>query len=272
MSMAGKLIAEKVLEVAFFKTDGQAIFNSDDVSNYKCSVTTEEKEKVDAHDNVVSKTYTGKKADITFDTTFYTPAIFAAIDGTEITEASATNKIVSMFRDSVTVGSAEDGSVNTTITLTHTPVGTTGSEVSRIYIEKSDKTLGESFAVSQTADATHFTVDASTKTITLPIGANITADTVITVYYEFESENGVTWSNETEAEPISGRFVVFVQYKDICDKSKKFIGTEEFPSCVLSPNTERGVGADTTYSVALTATKDYCSKGGRLYTVTIPGE
>lgn len=268
--MLDKLLIDKAKRIVQFNADGSARWSAEDISDLSINVTTESQEKRDAQNNVISRLYNGKNAEINFTTSFFSLGIQAAQAGTEVVEFSAENPAIVPWVDEITVGGAN--SANTTITLTHVPEGTTGSEVTHIYVRNPDSSLGKKFSVGSVADAEHFTVDASAKTITLPVGADIKAADVIVVFYDYKATSGASVANPADVTVDPGRLCIFTQFKDVCNEEVKYSGVTEFPSAQISPDTEIGFNYDDTYTVSLTANKKYCGGNGDLFTTYIPQE
>ena len=269
MSKINNLLIEKTKEIVMFNSDGSARWSAQDVSAPKISVTSEAQEKLDAMQNVISKLFRGKKADIEFTTAFFSLDIQAAQSGTTVNEFSETNPVVVPWRDEVKVGGTASAP-SATITLTHVPVGTVGSEVTHIYIKNIDNSLGKKFSVGAEADADHFTVSASTKTITLPVGADIKDTDTVVVYYDYSATAGASVTNTSTSDSEAGRLCLFVQFKDICNEEIKYSGVIEFPSAQVAPDCEIGLAFDDTYTIQLSANKKYCSSADELFTTYIP--
>lgn len=267
--MIDKLLIDKAKRIVHFNADGSARWTAEDISNLSINVTTESQEKRDARNNVISRLYNGKSADVSFDTAFFSLGIQAAQSGTEVTEFSESAPVITPWMDEITVG-ATGSDVNTDITLTHVPVGTSGSEVSFIYIRNADSSLGKKFKVGSVASSTEFTVDASSKKITLPTGAGIKADDVIVVFYDYSATKGASVTNTADVSLDPGRLCIFTLFKDVCNEEVKYSGVTEFPSAQLSPDCEIGYSFDSTYSVQLSANKKYCGGNGALFTTYIP--
>lgn len=268
--MLDKLLIDKAKKIVQFNADGSARWTAEDISNLSINVTTESNEKRDAQNSVISRLYNGKDAEITFETAFFSLGIQAAQAGTTVNEFSEENPAIVPWIDELTVGGTD--SANTTITLTHVPVGTTGSEVTHIYVRNPDASLGKKFAVGSEADAEHFTVTASSKTITLPVGADIKPTDVIVVFYDYKATSGVSVTDTSDVTVDPGRLCIFTQFKDVCNEEIKYSGVTEFPSAQISPDKEIGFNFDDTYSVTLTANKKYCGGNGDLFTTYIPQE
>ena len=170
MGSINNLLIEKVKEATMFNSDGSVRWTAADVSNPSINVTSESTEKLDAMQNVISKLYQGKKADISFDSAFFSLGLIAAQSGTDVVNASQAAPIKTAFREELTVGETS-GTVNTTVTLSRTPVGTSGAEVKYIYVMNSDRSLGTRYEEDTTAGATKFSITG--KVITLPTGTGL---------------------------------------------------------------------------------------------------
>lgn len=271
MANINNLLIDKVKEATMFNADGSVRWAAQDVASPKISVTAETKEKLDAMENVVSKLFKGKKADISFDSSFFSMDMLAAQSGTDVVEATSDAKIKMSFREEITVGKDSGGDVNTTITLDKTPVGTSGAEVKYIYIRNNDRSLGKRYGVASSASASAFSISGST--ITLPTDSDtIKADTIVVVYYDAEVSAGSKVTNTSSANTDAGLFRMYVQMKDICNEELKYSAIIEFPSAQISPETELGVEFDSTYSYTLSANKKYCNTDDELFTIYIPAE
>ena len=267
METINNLLIEKTIEAVMFNSDGSVRWSAQDVAEPKINVTTEAKEKLDAMQNVISKLFTGKKAEVTFTTNIFSLGIAAAQAGADVESASDTNKMVTSRRDEIVVG-ATDGTVNTTITLTQTPIGTEGSAVKYIYVQNADRSLGRRFEVGVDADDKTFTQSGAT--ITLPVGADIKATDTIVVYYDYEAVSGTGFTSTTEVKSDNGILKLYVRFKDVCNEEMKYSGVIEFPAAQLSPDCEIGLAYDSTYPITVFANKKYCSSVDKLFSVFIP--
>lgn len=269
MANINNLLIDKVKEATMFNADGSVRWAAQDVAAPKITVTAETKEKLDAMENVVSKLFKGKKADISFESSFFSMAMLAAQSGTEVVEASSASKLKMSFREEITVGTDSDGDANTTIELDKTPTGTSGAEVKFIYVRNNDRSLGKRYSVSTEASASAFSI--SGKTITLPT-SGITASDIIVVYYDSLVEDGSQVTNTSSANTDAGLFRMYVQMKDICNEELKYSAIIEFPSAQISPECELGIEFDSTYSYQLSANKKYCDTADTLFTIYVPAE
>ena len=75
--MIDKLLIDKAKKIVHFNADGSARWTAEDISGLSISVTTESKEKRDAQNNVISRLYNGKNADISFTTALFSCTFIA---------------------------------------------------------------------------------------------------------------------------------------------------------------------------------------------------
>ena len=268
MANINNLLIEKVKEAAMFNSDGSIRWTAADVSNATINVTSTSTDKLDAMQNVISKLYQGKQAEVSFESAFFSLGLIAAQSGTDVVSAINAAPIKTAFREELTVGKTS-GTVNATVTLSRTPVGTSGSEVKYIYVMNSDRSLGTRYGVAAVAAEDKFSI--SGKVITLPTGTGLfTKDSVIVVYYDSNVEDGASVTNTAAANTDAGLFRLFVIFKDVCNEEIKYSGVIEFPSAQISPDCEIGLQFDSTYSYSLSANKKYCATDDVLFKVFVP--
>ena len=255
------LLIEKVDEAVFSNNSGQVKWTAADVSSPKISVTSESKEKTDAIQNVISKIFQGKKAEISFESAFFSAQMIAAQSGTDIVRASSSSPIVTPFREVIKVGAS-----STTIKLGHSAL--TGS-IKEIYVQEKDRSLGKSYAFASAAGANAFPFSGDT--ITLPTSGIKEGDNIV-VYYEANVTDGIKVINTSDSKSDAGILRLYVLFKDMCDEDVKYKGVVEFPSAQISPDCEIGLAFDDTYSYTLSANKKYCSDTETLFTIYVPSE
>lgn len=108
----------------------------------------------------------------------------------------------------------------TTATTAFEAVGDTGKEIIEMRLVDANGALLDSYTQSTTADATHFTYDPSTKTLTLPTGIATAKDIVIAVFYDYETE-GTTVSNMSDVFGKTLKVYIDCVGTDECDKEYK---------------------------------------------------
>ena len=267
-----KLIYSEALQVTMFdKSNGAMLWVLEDVKDPNLSFTMNTEDKVDARGDVIKKFYSAKAVKLTGSTSFFTLSLVAAQLGTEKTVASATNKIIAPAREKILVKAENIGESKTPLTLSHKAAGATGSEIAYIYLFDG-KTQINSYAVSTTADETHFalgTTDDKT-TITLPTDTNIKEGMRIWVWYLYETEEAVAVEGTFDDYPKEGECWVEALFTDVCDKNIEYHGWIVISSAQLSPESEVALNKTGDYSFTIDSTKDYCNEDGLLIRYVIP--
>ena len=185
-----------------------------------------------------------KTTSFSFQNGLVSMSMLATQTGSERELASSTEKIKTPAFEIIKVGSAEDGSVNTEITLKNVPVGTTGNEIPFIYILQKDNSLGQKFAIGSAASSTEFALNPDTKTITLPTDAGLTAESQIAVDYEYMAESAIRVVNRGDAYSKSGRIIVELLLRDICDNNKLYYSQLILPNAAVSGQFEFAFGSE----------------------------
>lgn len=268
-----RLLFKECLSISMFSpTTGERFWTLEDIKDdFTLTFSADNDEKTDASGAVVAKYWKAKKVQASGNTSFMTLSMIASQFGSEKNVGSATNLITSKKREKITVG-ATSGTVNTTITLSQIPVGTSGSEIPYIYIYNGKNVGGDAYAVATTASATNFSIDAATKTITLPNAPGITADSTVLVYYDYETEDAVEIINSTDETPKSGEVWIESLFTDICDKNIEYHGWYIINSAQLSAETEIPFNKTGDFPFTIDSLVDYCSTDNQLLRLVIPEE
>lgn len=211
-----------------------------------------------------------KTTTFSFNNGLVSMSMMATQTGTDKEVASTSAKIKTPAFEIITVG-ATDGTVNSTITLKNVPVGLTGKEVPYIYILQKDSSLGQKFAIGASASASEFSLDPASKTITLPTGANISAETQIAVDYTYEAESAIKVTNRGDEYAKSGRVIVELLLRDICDNNKKYYSQLILPNATASGQFEFAFGSDgVVHAWSCEANQDICSTDKELFSWIVP--
>jgi len=135
--------------------------------------------------------YNAQTGTFSFTNSLFSLDLAASQFGSKKEVADVDNKIIVPVSEIINIGA------DNTVVLKYTPIGTTGAEVKYVKVINENNTFGEKYEVSATAGDGKFTIDASTKTITLPEG--VTGR--VFVQYERESEKAAKITKKTDAVP-----------------------------------------------------------------------
>lgn len=198
-------------------------------------------------------------------------SMMAAQTGSDRELASATSTIKTPAFEVIKVGADSEGNANTTVTLKNVPVGTAGAEIPFIYILQKDNSLGQKFAIGSAASSTAFALDPATKTITLPTGAGITAETNIAVDYFYMADSAIKVTNRGDVYSKKGRVIVELLLRDICDNNKLYYSQLVMPNASATGNFEFAFGSEgVVHGFTAEANQDFCSVDKELWHWIVP--
>lgn len=242
----------------FSDTTGEALWSITQIRDASLNMTSETADVTDAIGNVITQFDRSKNAEFSGTNALWDLGLSAAQFGSEKQVADAEHKIVVPVYEQLVVA---DGK----IVLSHVPVGTTGAEVKYIYALNSDSTLGTKYTLGTGVNEKEFTLDATTKTITVPTG--VTGN--IAVFYDYESDKAVMLQNNASDFPKAGKFVLEVIGKDTCDKTATYVAYIVFPNAKLKTDMDLNFTSDGGHPFSMQMMQDYCDLEKRLYNIYI---
>lgn len=188
-----------------------------------------------------------------------------AAEGVQI--ASTTNKIVTPGFEVLTVGGTAT-EANTTIELAQTPIA---GSVKYIYVMQKDNSLGKKFALNDASGATADSFSINGKVITLPTGADITANTRIAVDYQYETDSAIKVVNRSDEFAKKGTVILEVLLRDICDNNRKYYAQLIVPNGAMSGQFDITMNGDgSVHGATVEAISDYCSVDKELFSWIVP--
>lgn len=167
-----------------------------------------------------------------------------------------------------------------TVTLSYVPVGPEGAEVKYVNVINSDNTFGEKYEVGVTVSGNAgetgeegvtgktptFTIDAKTKTITLPD----TATGRVFVSYEKESSDAVQVTKTTDGVPKVKTLLIHAIFHNVCDTNEVYAGVIRCPRAQIDPSsTELSLKSDGKHAASYILQKDYCSGDDKLFDIIV---
>lgn len=217
-------------------------------------------EVVDAMGSSIMTFYNAQKGTFDFTNSLFSLDLAASQFGSKKEVATDDAKIVMPVSETITIGSDH------TVVLKYTPVGATGAEVKYVKVINPNNTFGETYEVSATAGAGKFTLDASTKTITLPDG--VTGK--VFVNYNKESATAVRLTKKTDSEPMVKSLLIHAIFHDPCNKNIVYAGVISVPRAQIDPSSvELSLKSDGKHAVSYILQKDYCSDESKLFDILV---
>lgn len=261
-----KLIIDTIDTVTFFdKTDGSILFMADQVTDGTMENGAETVYGTGKAGVRLSALDRNKTSKFSFNNGYVLANALAAQVGSEVEEASASNKFAVPHMQMIEVTDP------TKVTLEFTPLGATGNEIPFIYMANADKTQGKKYPIAAAASAEAFSLDPKTKVVTLPTDAFKAGDVVI-IPYNREATVGKKISNVGDAGSKTGRTVIDVTCRDICDQSTVYHAIIEYKNSKIDGNFSLAFGNEPVkHPIAIEALLDVCSTDKSLWTYYIAG-
>ena len=183
-------------------------------------------EVTDAMGATIYTIYKAQKGTFDFTNSLFSLDLAASQYGTKKIVANDANKITVPVSEIITIGADH------TVILKYTPIGVTGAEVKYVKVINSDNTFGETYEVSALAGDGKFTINAATKTITLP--DDVTGR--VFVNYEKESSEAVQVTKRTDGVPEVKTLLIHAIFHSVCDTNVVYAGIIRCPKAQIDPS------------------------------------
>lgn len=230
------------------------------IENPSLKTSADATEVTDAMGSTVATFYKAQKGTFDFSNSYFSLDLAASQYGTEKVLASDENKVIMPVSETITIGSDH------TVILKYAPVGTTGAEVKYVKVINENNTFGDTYEVSATIGDGKFTIDASTKTITLPEG--VTGR--VFVNYERETTKAAQVTKKTDNTPKVKMLLIHAIFHEICNTNVVYAGVIRCPRAQIDPSsTEVALSPDGKHAASYILQKDYCDEDGALFDIII---
>lgn len=217
-------------------------------------------EVTDAMGATIQTFYNAQKGTFDFTNSLFSLDLAASQYGSKKVVADSANKIVMPVSEVLPIGTGG------AVVLKYTPVGTAGAEVKYVKVINENNTFGETYEVSAAAGDGKFTIDASTKTITLPTG--VTGR--VFVNYEKETEKAVQVVKRTDGVPEVKTLLIHAIFHDPCNKNLVYAGVIRCPRAQIDPSsTELSLKSDGKHAASYVLNKEYCSDDSKLFDILV---
>ena len=217
----------------------------------------------DAMGAEIATFYKAQTGTFSFSNSLFSLDLAASQFGSEKEVADADNKITIPVSEIINI--AADG----TATLKYIPVGAAGAEVKTVKVINENNTFGKTYEVSATPGEGKFTLDAASKTITLPEGAAGRAF----VQYNRESDNAVKVTKTTDGIPTVKSLLIHALFHDPCNTNSVYAGVINVPRAQINPEAvEISLTPDGKHSAEYKLQKPYCDEHARLFDIIIASD
>lgn len=256
-----ELILEKIRAVEEYDlATKELISRHTQIENPSLKTSADSTEVTDAMGSSIYTIYKAQKGTFDYTNSLLSLDLAASQYGSDKIIASESNKIIVPVSEVIPITSDHKA------ILQYTPVGTTGAEVKYVKVINSNNVYGETYEVSPTAGDGKFTIDAATKTITLPDG--VTGR--VFVNYDKESSNAVQVSKMTDGVPKVRILLIHAIFHDVCDPNVVIAGVIRCPRAQSDPSsTELNLTPDGKHGASYILQKEYCGESNNLFDIIV---
>lgn len=203
----------------------------------------------DAMGAEIATFYNAQSGTFSFSNSLFSLDLAASQFGSKKEIASTENKIIRPVAETLEIKSDH------TVILKYVPSGTAGAEVKYVKVINDNNTFGQTFEASATAGAGKFTLDAETKTITLP--NDVTGR--VFVRYETETSNAVKITKRSDSVPGVKSLFINVLFHEPCNVNIVYDGVISVPRAQIDPSSvEIALKQGEKHAVAYKLQKNYC--------------
>ena len=254
-----ELVLEKVRSVEEYDLETlELVGRYTQIENPSLETSADGTDVTDAMGSVITTFYNAQTGTFSFDNSLFSLDLAASQFGTKKEVATTDNKIVVPVSETITV-SADHKAV-----LKYIPVGTPSAEIKYVKVINGDNTFGKTYELGVTATDNKFTLDAGTKTITLP--DDVTGR--VFVDYERESEKAVKVTKTTDSIPEVKMLKINVLFHPVCNTNQSIAGVIVCPRAQIDPSSvQLNLTSDGKHSASYMLKKDYCSEEGKLFDI-----
>lgn len=256
-----ELILEKIRSVEEYDTSTEELRGRyTQIEDPALNTSSDATDVVDAMGTPIHTFYRNPQGTFSFTNSLHSLDLMASQFGSEKVVAGAENKIVMPVSETITIGS------DATVKLKYVPVGTKGAEVKYVKVINTNNTFGKTFEVSPTEGEGKFTINAETKTITLPSG---TTGRVF-VSYNKETEKAVKVSKTTDGMPPVRKLLIHAIFRDPCDANLIYAGIIQCQRAQIDPSSvDVNLTSEGKHAATYKLQKPYCQEEANLFDIIV---
>lgn len=262
------LVIDRPIRCMGFNSQGDVLFNVDQLREPTLSMSTETTQAVDARDIPIMEFDRSKSCTFSATQAVFDIGLLQAQSGATKSIATTAAPIRVPQWETVTVTPSQG-----TITLKKTPINTASDcSIPFIWELKTDRSLGAKYALADgSASETEFAVGGTT--LTLPTGA--TGPRTYLIPYEYEATdaagNGaVQIRSSADAFNAASKVVLQVLGYDVCDTSKAVYFWLIFDNAKLSATFDLTLSSELAQNFELTVMTNYCDIDRPLFRLIAP--
>lgn len=183
-----------------------------------------------------------KTAKLSVNNAYVVAGAIAAATGTNAKVATVAEPIlVPKYLDIKEITASDINNGKVTVSLDHVAVGTTGAEALFAYKLTKEGAQGKEFTVATTASTGKFAIDAAGKKATFA-EADLEVGDQVLVIYDYYATDGARLDNSMEEYSKTGKIVIDLLCRDVCDNNKKYYTKFVFPTAKVDGNFTLTIG------------------------------
>lgn len=208
--------------------------------------------------------YRAQSGTFGFSNSLFSMDLLASQAGSTKKVASTGNEIIVPVSETITIGSDH------TATLKYVPVGTSKAEIKYVKVINGDNTFGKTYTLSSTtAEGQTFTLDTSSKKITLP--EDVTGR--VFVSYNRKSEKAAIVTKTANGVPQIKSLLIHVIFHDPCETNKVIAGVISCPRAQVDPSSvDVNLTSDGKHAVSYLLRPSYCDDEKKLFDVIVSAD
>lgn len=224
------------------------------------STSAEGTNVTDAMGNPIMTFYNAQSGTFGFSNSLFSLDLAASQYASKKETASDVDKFRMPVSETIEIGSDH------TVKLRYVPVGPEGAEVKYVKVINANSTFGKTYEVAEAAGEGKFTIDAASRTITLPEDA----EGRVFVNYEKETSSAVKVTKTTNGIPEVKSLVIHAIFHDPCNKNVVYSGVIYAPRAQIDPSSvELTLTAEGKHPASYLLQKPYCDESGRLFEILV---
>lgn len=235
------------------------LYTMSSIEDPSLACTAEGEEITDAIGATITTLYRAKKATFSGTNSLIHLGLLAAQYGAKQVKGTNADKITDWTYDILTVASGA-----TTVKTTKVPKD--AAKIKYVYGFVNND-ISTAYAVGSTGSAT-VAVIAADGTITVPTGFT----GKLFVEYEYEVENAMKITNQTDEFPETVMLIIYAIFRDKCNDNLVYSGKIIAPKAKLNPEqVELALTSTGKHSFEFKLASDYCDEDSELFSIIIAG-
>jgi hypothetical protein len=240
---------------------GQLVFTMDGISSLQISGAETVTNRTGKKGAITGVVKTAKTATISGTNATFSGGLFAAATGAEVENGAGTIEYGEILKFNAG---------DTFVTLSKTPAGAVGAEISDLYIKTYGSSIVTFYEQAASATAANFAYDPADKRITLPTGITSGGEVNVTYTANSASLGKITNNSDKFSTPVEAHFLFLATNE--CDE--QFLALLRIPRYVLSGEYTITFSGESTdgYPFSGVALPDSCGGQNQLYEILFTQE